>query len=410
VIVSCQPNKNSRTSNLKENYLENEIIREQKNSEATLLKPYVILVSIDGFRYDYAQRYQADNLLKFDVTASKMISSFPTKTFPNHYAIVTGLYPGNNGLVSNSFYDRSQKEFYRISDRKVVRNKYYYKGTPLWVLASQQEMVTASMFWVGSEAPIQDIHPTYYFNYDGSITNQQRVNKTVNWLQLPPEKRPHFITLYFSITDDVGHSYGPNSTQIEKAVQEIDATIGNLIKQTEKLNLPINIIVVSDHGMIEVERTDLIDLSTLIPDSTKVSKSFPYMVYSENKEFIEDLYTNLKKDSLRLNVYLKSNIPVHYHYNKTDDRIGDLIIMPKAPYVFGHKTKPIGTSTHGFDPSTTPEMGAIFFANGDAFNKNRKIAPFENVDIFPLISEILELDYIDLELDGNMVSLKPILK
>ncbi len=313
-------------------------------------------------------------------------------------------------MVSNSFYDRSQKEFYRIRDRKAVRNKYYYKGTPLWVLASQQEMVTASMFWVGSEAPIQDTHPTYYFNYDGSITDQQRVDKTVKWLQLPPEKRPHFITLYFSIIDDVGHRYGPDSPQIEKAVQNIDAIIGNLILQTKKLDLPINIIVVSDHGMLEVERTDLINLSAIIPDSTKVSKSFPYMVYSENNDFIDDIYKDFKKNSLRLEVYYKSNMPAHYHYNVTDDRIGDLIIMPKAPYVFGNKTKPIGTSTHGFDPSTTPEMGAIFFATGDAFNKNVKVDPFENVDIFPLISEILELDYKNLELDGNIDSLKHILK
>jgi predicted AlkP superfamily pyrophosphatase or phosphodiesterase len=381
-----------------------EIIRVQKNSEATLQKPYVILISLDGFRYDYAKRFGATNLLNFDVKADKLISSFPTKTFPNHYAIATGLYPGNNGLVSNSFYNPKREEHYRIRNRTVVRNKEYYKGTPLWVLASQQEMVSASMFWVGSEAAIKDTYPTYYFNYNGRVTNEQRVNQAVEWLKLPEEKRPHFITMYFSLADDIGHKFGPNSPEIETAVKQLDTTIGDLISKTKKLNLPINFVVVSGHGMKEVDINNVIYYKEMIPKRAIVSASFPLMVYSKDSKLIDSLYTNFKKDSTRVNVYLKSNMPKHYHYKVDDDRVGDLIVMPKSPYIFGKRSRNYfkGNSTHGYDPTETDEMGAIFYAKGPNFKKNKQISAFENIHIFPLISKLLELDYSHLKIDGSI--------
>ena len=410
LLVGCHPKKKVVAEIV--DLPENEITRVQENSKATLEKPYVILISLDGFRYDYAERFGANNLLNFDVKADQMNSSFPTKTFPNHYAIATGLYPGNNGLVSNSFYNPKREEHYSIRNRDVVRNKAYYKGTPLWVLASQQEMVSASMFWVGTEAPIKDMHPTYYFNYDGSVTNEQRVNQTVEWLKLPKEKRPHFITLYFSLTDDVGHRYGPNSPEIETAVKQIDATIGDLISKTEKLNLPINFVVVSDHGMQEIDINNIIYHEEKLPKRAVYSDSFPLMVYSKDVKLIDSLYTNFKMDSLRLNVYKKENIPTQYHYKVDDERVGDLIVMPKSPYSFGKRSWNYkkGSSTHGYDPKTSEEMGAIFYAKGPAFKKNLQIKAFENIHVFPLISEVLELDYSHLTIDGNKKVLKDIFK
>jgi predicted AlkP superfamily pyrophosphatase or phosphodiesterase len=409
---SCTDKKQNTTQSFYNDFPNGEIRHQESNSINSQNKPYVILVSIDGFRYDYAQRYNANHLNQFDVSAKKLIPAFPSKTFPNHYALVTGLYPGHNGLVSNSFYDRDKKEHYRIQDRKVVEDASYYKGTPLWVLASQQKMVSASMFWVGSEAPIQSVFPTYHFKYNGQVTNQQRVNQTIKWLTLPEKIRPHFITLYFSITDDVGHKYGPNSPQIKEAVQSIDQTIGNLVEQTQSLDLPINIIVVSDHGMLEVDRENVIYPENFIPTGTITSNSFPFMVYADDSVFIDSLYNNLKSDSRRFNVYLKSNIPDRFHYDLNDSRIGDLIIMPKPPYTFGEKTKPLlpGSSTHGYDPFDSPEMGAIFYAKGPAFLKGIRIDSLKNVDVYPLISKILNLDYDPNQIDGHIHSSTPILK
>lgn len=382
------------------------------NSQEQQDKPYVILVSIDGFRYDYAERFDANNLLGFDVKAEKMIPSFPSKTFPNHYAIVSGLYPGHNGLVSNEFYDRVLGLNYLISNRSVVENPKFYNGTPLWVLATKHNMVNASMFWVGSEAPIRGEHPTYYFKYDGGISHSDRVNQTIAWLQLPEEERPHFITLYFSITDDIGHDFGPDSNEISQGVKNIDNTIGNLVSKVEQLNLPVNIIVVSDHGMLEVDREDVIYLDELLPSNINFSSSFPSMVYSTNQERIDSVYQGLVVDTARFSVFLKNNLPSRYHYDKEQERIGDLVIMPKAPYTFGTRSQPLahGSSTHGYDPFLTPEMGSIFYANGPAFKKINNLAPFENIHVYPLMATILGLKYKKDSIDGSIDVLLPILK
>ncbi|MCB0496792.1 MAG: alkaline phosphatase family protein [Cyclobacteriaceae bacterium] len=410
VLLSCgqQPRVDAPVS---EKTAEQEIKGTLLNTEEQIDKPYVLLISIDGFRYDYAQKYGAENLLAFDVKSEKMIPSFPTKTFPNHYAIVTGLYPGHNGLVSNEFYDRSLKLTYTTRNRERVEDAQFYEGTPLWVLAAEQGMVSGSVFWVGSEAPIKDHYPTYYFKYNGEISYEDRINQVVKWLELPKEKRPHFITLYFSITDDLGHRFGPESEEIKKGVLEIDSLIGELTRKIDQLKLPVNTIVVSDHGMLEVDRESIIYPEKLIPEDMLLTTSFPAMVYSDDASRIDSLYNALSKDTTQYEVYLKNHLPERFHYDKNLDRIGDLDLLPKPPYTFGAlgKTIPKGSSTHGYDAATTPEMGAIFYAKGPAF-KQTTIPPFENVNVYPLIANILGLSYEADSIDGKLEVLEPILK
>jgi len=410
LLTACVSDKSAPSST--QEYPAGEIINDINNSDKSLDKPYVILVSIDGFRYDYAQRYGAENLLSFDAKATKMIPSFPSKTFPNHYTLVTGLYPGHNGLVSNEFYNPELNELYQISNRAVVENGAYYKGTPLWVLAHQNQMVSASMFWVGSEAKIQGVYPTYHFKYNGSVSYDKRVNQTIKWLQMPEKTRPHLITLYFSITDDVGHDFGPDSPEIELAVKSIDATIGTLLEKISALNLPVNVIVVSDHGMVEVRRDSVIYPEDFIPAGTTVSKSFPLMVYSDDSVFIDSMYTSLSTDTSMYHTYLKSDLPPRFHYRATDPRVGELVVMPKPNFTFGEHSSPKkeGSSTHGYDPADCPNMGAVFFASGPAFIHNSKIDSFENVDVYPLVSHILKIEYEADSIDGSISSLQKILK
>src|SRR5271169_4316508 len=166
------------------------------NAPRQLSKPYVILISLDGFRYDYAQRYHATNLLALATRGASvpqgMIPSYPTLTFPNHYTIITGLYPEHHGIVANRFYDPARKESYGYRDSKSVADGSWYGGTPLWVLAEQQGMRSASFFWVGSEADIQGVRPSYYLKFDPNFPNPKRVEQVLAWLHLPPERRPHF--------------------------------------------------------------------------------------------------------------------------------------------------------------------------------------------------------------------------
>lgn len=389
-----------------------EIADDFVNSSQSMEAPYVVLVSIDGFRYDYAKRFGASNLLSFDVKAEGLIPSFPTKTFPNHYSIVTGLYPGNHGLVSNSFYDRKLERVYEIGNRQEVENPIWYKGTPIWSLARAQNMVTASMMWVGTEAPIKGHHPTYYYNYNASISYKDRVNTVVNWLKLPEKKRPHFITLYFSETDDVGHDFGPDSEEIKKAVLKMDTLIGDLRLKLQRTGLPVQLIVVSDHGMLSYDTNRLIRLNEMIPDILEngiYTNSIPAMIYSSDSSYLQKCFEILSKDN-RLNVFWKYNCPDNYHY-KGGSRIGDLVIVPKPGYQISDRTdlEP-GSSTHGYDPSKTLAMNGIFYADGSLFQTNHKIESFENIHIYPLIANILGLTFDENTIDGKSDVLQPILK
>lgn len=389
---------------------EQEIASYFVNSSQSAQAPYVVLVSIDGFRHDYAKRFGANHLLSFDVRAKGLIPSFPSKTFPNHYSIVTGLYPGNHGLVSNTFYDRSLDRIYELGNRKEVEDPIWYKGKPIWALARAQGMATASMMWVGTEAPINGYHPTYYYKYNAGISYEDRVNTVVNWLLLPEEKRPHFITLYFSDTDDVGHEFGPDSKEIEKAVLKMNDVIGDLRSKLQDTGLPVQLVLVSDHGMKSFDVDRLIRLSEMLPElpeGTVITKSIPAMIYSSQMDFLDSCFDILSNDD-RLDVYWKDKCPDDFHY-QNDSRIGDLVIVPKPGFQISERTDLVsGNSTHGYDPSATSDMNGIFYADGSFFRANHEIDAFENIHIYPLMAHILGLK-ID-AIDGDPEVLQWILK
>src|SRR5579862_8666302 len=189
-------------------------------------RPYVVLVSLDGFRFDYAERYNAKNILAVrDMGASAtMLPSFPSITFPNHVSLVTGLYPEHHGIVGNSFWDPARREEYNIQ-RTGADGSWYQAGTPLWVLAEQQHMNAACMFWPTCDGEIRGVRPAYWKKYDTAFPDPARVSQVIDWLKLPEQQRPHFITLYFSDVDSAGHRYGPESPETAEAVMRVDSLI-----------------------------------------------------------------------------------------------------------------------------------------------------------------------------------------
>ena len=195
-------------------------------------KHYVILVSLDGFRYDYAEKYRAENIRALGAAGAAaregMIPAYPSLTFPNHYTLATGLYPEHHGIVANNFYDAQRKQTYRLGDPATVTDGSWYGGTPIWVLAEQQGMRAACFFWPGSEAEIQGTRPSYYMKYDDKVPDDARVQQVLAWLRLPAERRPHLITVYFADVDHAGHEYGPESEEVRTAVQVVDREIGML--------------------------------------------------------------------------------------------------------------------------------------------------------------------------------------
>jgi len=220
-------------------------------------KPYVILVSFDGFRWDYCNNAFTptfDSIEANGVRAKSLKPSFPTKTFPNHYTIATGLYPDNHGIVHNEFYDPVKKQIYKVADRTKVQDGYFYSGTPIWNLAEKQGVKSASFFWVGSEADIQNRQASYWKEYEHNFPFKQRVDTVLKWLNLPEQERPHLILLYFHEPDSHGHEYGPDSEEIKEKVQYLDSILSYLAQSLNRLEYKdkINIITTSDHGMSNV--------------------------------------------------------------------------------------------------------------------------------------------------------------
>ncbi len=207
--------------------------------------PYVVLVSIDGFRYDYAEKYQAKEILAIrdaGASAKALIPCFPSVTFANHLSIITGLYPEHHGIVMNHFYDPARNAEY--SNSRTAADGSWYDGKPVWVLAEQQKVKAASMFWPGSDAEIQGVRPSYWFPYDGAVPDEERVKRVLDWLKLPESERPHFITLYFSDVDTAGHNFGPDSAEVRQAVGKVDGLAGRLWEGLQASHLPVDL----DHG------------------------------------------------------------------------------------------------------------------------------------------------------------------
>lgn len=411
VIVLCMCTFTLRSQNAGEHVELNRV-----NSNASQAAPYVILISADGFRYDYAEKYSATNLLAFSdsgVRAASMVPAFPSLTFPNHYTIATGMYPAHHGVVNNYFYDRSRKQVYSMRNRNTVEDGSWYGGTPLWVLAEQHRMVTASSYFVGSEAAIQGIRPSYWFKYGraGSIT--QRVDQVVEWLSLPEDRRPHLVMFYMSEVDDAGHSFGPDSKQNEKAVLYVDSIIGVMNRKVAALQLPVNFIFLSDHGMARVDTSARLNPEALVDTSKFVTirGSTIVQLYAKNASDIAPAYESLKKSGRGFHVYLRDEIPKKWSYSTSHDRfgrVGDIIVIPEYPNALSSWSGRINPGAHGFDPGMQ-EMHAVFYAWGPQFKKGLHIPSFENIHVYPLVCAILGLHY-DQTIDGKKEVLNSLLR
>jgi predicted AlkP superfamily pyrophosphatase or phosphodiesterase len=379
-----------------------------------LQKHYVVLVSIDGFRHDYAKLYGAPHLTeiaKAGVTAPDgMLPSYPSTTFPNHYTIVTGLYPEHHGIVAMSFYDPARKERYSYDDPKSDTDGSWYGGVPLWSLAEKQGMRAACFFWPGSEAEIAGKRPSYYLKYNDALPDDERVDQVVDWLKLPEAKRPHFITLYFGEVDHAGHKYGPDAPETRAAVKHVDSEIGVLRSKLTKLHLPVDLIVVSDHGMAK-EEGGWIDLDQYA-DFAGVETAGTLM-YPQSDAEAAKLYAKLRIQSDKFKVYRRNRAPAELNYS-ANPRIGDPVVVPTGPYAIriqapadASHNHPPNKGGHGYDPHTMPEMKAIFYAEGPDIRAGVRLKPFENVNLYPFLAEILGLDAP--ATDGNASLLEPAL-
>jgi len=382
-------------------------------TEKAIQKPYVLLISLDGFRWDYVDKYKPIFLSKFAKESAQLTSlrpSFPTKTFPNHLSIITGSYPENHGIVANSFYAPDIDKTYNIKDFKAVTDPDFYWRKPLWVIAEEQNMRTASYFWPSSEAKISGITPSHVVKYDHNASHQARIDGVLNWYALPVNDRPQLITTYFHDIDSAGHRYGQNSPELISAINAVDKTIEQIVTKVHDLKLNINIVLVSDHGMADITPGNYEYLPAWLNKEYKVLATGPIVHIYDNKKSKRTLSQTanlLNQEAKHYQCYQYQDIPTKFHASTTN-RIGDITCLTDKNWAIGFTGK-MSLGNHGWSQFNTTDMDGIFYAQGPAFKENYQLDTVENVNIMPLLAHILDLE-ITTPIDGKLEVMKPLLK
>lgn len=362
-------------------------------------RPILVLVSIDGWRWDYLERFKPATLTALasrGVISDGLIPVFPSKTFPNHYTLVTGLYPNRHGIVSNNMRDPALPSMFSLDRVAVQQDTRWWGGVPLWVTAERQGQIAGTMFWPGSDVEIAGDRPTKWRLYDDNAPNERRVDEVLAWLREPENTRPTFVTLYFSDVDTAGHDYGPDSAEIAPAIAQVDAAIARLLAGIRGAGLEslTNVVVVSDHGMAQNARERTIVLDDLINlDTVDVIDWSPVLGVSPKSGSVDDLYRALKDKHPALAVYRSEDLPARFR----------LAGHPRYPAVIGiaddgwdivsrqRMTRDYGSrGNHGYDPAHR-SMHGLFIAVGPAFRAGVKAPRFENVHVYELLCRVLAI-------------------
>jgi predicted AlkP superfamily pyrophosphatase or phosphodiesterase len=369
----------------------------------------IVLVSIDGFRADALDPANTPNLVALaarGIRSEGLIPSFPTKTFPNHFSIVTGLVPDHHGLVANNIWDPHREKTYGLGDREAVGDAAWYEGVPLWVTAERHGMATAPLFWPGSEAPIGGRRPTYWQHYDGDMAYEARVEWVLDRLEGaesdeagesaegPPVR---FATLYFDAVDTAGHRFGPGAPGTRAAEARVDSMIGRLIDGLDARSLAdrVDVIVVSDHGMSQLSRDRVIFLDDYLdPDSTRVVDWSPVLAIWPPDDTGRE-YDILKGAHPHLHIYRPDEIPARYGFGE-NDRVAPVVGIVDPGWsltthaYFDRNPERFDGGNHGYDQDSE-DMRALFVAAGPSFRQGVVAAPFPNVDVYELMMRILRL-------------------
>lgn len=374
-------------------------------------KPYLILVSIDGFRWDYPDlgiTPTLDRIAANGIRAQEVVPVFPTLTFPNHYSIATGLYPANHGLIGNRFPSKDRTKFYSLYDRDSVQDGSWYRGQPAWVAAEKSSMVTAAYFFVGTEAAIDDVPMTYWNTYERKISGFQRVEQVLDWLQLEASQRPHLITLYFEDVDVATHKFGPGSPQSVASIALVDSYLNRLVSGISALPIAneVYLVIVSDHGQSGINQDSppfFIDSVANLDGLTLVDHGSVAFIYfpkpdqglaGEIRDAINESWTHGR-------AMLREEVPANWNVTEGAG-FADVIVQADPGFTVYSSAAKAGhpsIGNHGWAPEFR-DMHGIFMASGPRLPKGVQIPPIEVIDVYPLLMEILEVP-ITTEIDGD---------
>ena len=377
-------------------------------------RPLTVLISIDGFRADYLGRGVTPTMsaMAADGASAAMRPSFPSKTFPNHYALITGLRPDRNGIVENNMEDPSiPGVFFKMSNHDaVIDRRWWDEGEPLWVTAEKAGIRSATMYWPGSEAPVHGVRPSLWLPFDQSRSAEARVDQVLAWTDLPQDQRPQFITLYFDDVDTMGHTYGPDSKEVNAAATRVDNAIGRLEAGLKSRGIDANVVVVADHGMAAISEARQIFIEDLVPAGTfrtLGTGAFMTLAPLPGQEAAVDTALVGRHD--HLTCWRRGQFPARFHYGH-NPRVAPIFCLPETGWtVYSRARKPNNSEkgTHGFDPAA-PEMAAVFVASGPAFRSGVRLRTFDNVDVYPLVARLAGI--VAQPGDGSLAPLRPALK
>ena len=365
-------------------------------------RPPLILISFDGFRWDYRTKYSPSNMNRLAAkgVSADLIPSYPSKTFPNHYTIVTGLYPGHHGIVANTVKDPPTGRRLSMSNSIENGDAMWWGGEPIWVTAQLGGLLSASMFWVGSEALIEGHRPNFWAPFNNSLSGNARVDRVLAWLDLPADKRPTLLTLYINDVDGAGHSSGPGSEAVRTAVRRADGYLGRLLRGLERRHLTdkVNIVLVSDHGMAETSTNRVVVIDDYISaEDAEIIDINPTLGLFPRAGREDAVCKALVNAHPRLKVYRKAETPEHWHY-RDHPRIPPIVgvveegwqVLPRATLsqrISRGQTGPRGE--HGYDPRDAISMRGIFVASGPSFKSGVVLPAFENIHIYDALAEVL---------------------
>lgn len=387
------------------------------------IRPTVILISLDGFRYDYLDKFSPptlDRLAKTGVHAKWMIPSFPTKTFPNHYTVATGLYPEHHGIVENNIWDFGQR--FSLANVEQQEESRWWLGEPIWVTAEKQGQRAGSYFFPGTNTKIEGVTPSETRRYNGRVPNEMRVDKLLSWLDQPFATRPTMMTLYFSDTDDAGHEFGPDAEETKYAAWSVDADIARLMAglKARRIDNKVNVIIVSDHGMAPVDQRNAIIMDDLFDISDK-NLADPILTTGEIWQIFakpgkEDALMERLKKIQHATCWRKNDIPERLHYNG-GNRIAPIVCSSDEGWYMTDKERferdkkmidfPRVKGAHGYD-NRYESMRSTFIAHGPAFKRRYVAEPFENVEVYNLMCKILGLT--PAKNDGDLSRVKSMLR
>jgi len=367
-------------------------------STPTSAKPILILVSIDGYRADYLDRGHSPVLAELaddGVHATGLRPVYPSVTYPNHYTIVTGLYPDKHGVVNNTMHDPVLGDFSPPNRTANTDGRWWAQAEPLWVTAQKQGRLTASVFWPGTQAEIGGVRPSYWKLFDSAVQPDARVDQVLEWLDLPSPERPTFISLYLEQADVAGHSYGPDSLQVDEALVTIDTALGRLVEglRQRKLYDTTNLVIVSDHGMSASSPDRVIYLDQIVNmEHVTLAGAIVNVALDPKPGFETEVESALLSPHPHMSCWKKTHIPQKFHYgnNKRIPAIHCLADdgwMVSTAAVEARRVRP-PLGEHGYD-NDGPKMRALFVAHGPSFKQHVTVPVVDMINVYPLLTRLI---------------------